>query len=130
MRKLRQTLRIRNWTLTVFGREVGLTPGRLIHHCRMQAAARLLRDTSYPVADIGFFVGYNSKSIFIRAFRRWCGLRPTSYRERARKLKAQWPRLAEEAFTWSFWQQCRAAELEIEQVREFAGYLKVLRKLP
>ncbi len=130
VKKLRQELRIRKWALIDFGREIGLTPWRLVHHCRMQTAARLLRDTLYPVADIGFLVGYNSKSAFVRAFRRWCGLRPASYRTRARELKAQLPHLAEEIFSWSFWQKCCALDLGIEPVRELAGYLKALRKLP
>ncbi len=129
VKKLRRQLRIRDRTLMEFGGEVGLTAWRLIHHCRMQMAARLLRDTSYPVADIGFLVGYNGKSAFVKAFRRWCGLRPASYRARARKLKAQLPRLAEEIFSWSFWRQCLAAEVGMDQVRELAGYLKMLRKL-
>ncbi len=128
--QLRRNLRVRDWTLNCFGKEIGLTPWRVIHHCRMQMAARLLRDTHYPVADIGFFVGYNGRSAFVKAFRRWCGLRPATYRALARQLKARLPRPAEEIFTWAFWQKCHALELPIEQVRELADYLKLLRKLP
>ena len=128
VKRLRRDLRIRHWTLALFRDEVGLTCWRFIHHCRMQTAARLLRDTLYPVADIAYFVGYNSKSVFVRAFRRWCGLRPAEYRAVTRELKARLPFVAEEAFTWSWWRQCRAMELGIEQVRDLAMYLKLLRK--
>ena len=152
VKKLRENLRIRSWTQMAFAREIGLPVGRFIHHCRMQTAARLLSDTLYPIADIAFLVGYNGKSAFVKAFRRWCGLRPTSYRVRARKLRTaplsppretlrptplDPPRgtvysilLAEEIFTWSFWQRCQAAEMEIARVLELVAYLKLLRKLP
>ncbi len=48
---------------------------------------------------------------------------------RARQLKAQFPGLAEEVLTWSFWRQCLNQELRLEQIRELIDYLKVLRRL-
>ncbi len=129
LKKLRHTLKISRQAMTVFRGEVGLTPGRFIRHCRMQTAARLLRDTALSVADVGFFVAYYDVSAFERAFRRWCRLRPAGYRVLARELKVRFPGSAEEIFTKSCWRKCRTGEGKVEQVRELAEYLKILRSL-
>ena len=126
---LRQSSNVSRYAMTVFRREVGLTPWRFIQHCRMQTAARLLRDTAFSVADIAFFVGYYDLPAFDRAFRRWCGLTPASYRVLARKLRDLFPELAEEMFPWSFWGQCLTGEARADRLHKLVEYLQALRSL-
>jgi len=50
---------------------------------RRELAERLLRETSYPLAEIAFLTGFSEQSAFNRAFRRWAGQTPRSFRLRA-----------------------------------------------
>ena len=47
---------------------------------RMEAAARLLRETEQPVAEVARAVGYESQSRFSAEFRKQFSLLPTEYR--------------------------------------------------
>ena len=47
---------------------------------RMREAARLLRETDRPVAEIAAAVGYENQGKFTRAFKEATGLLPTAYR--------------------------------------------------
>ncbi|QUS41943.1 AraC family transcriptional regulator [Tardiphaga alba] len=47
---------------------------------RRDAAVRLLRTTSVPLEQIALQLGFSELSTFHRAFRRWTGLTPGSYR--------------------------------------------------
>ncbi|PHS65468.1 MAG: AraC family transcriptional regulator [Thalassobium sp.] len=49
---------------------------------RIEAAQQALRDSDTPVSRICFDVGFNSKSTFNTAFRRFSGCTPTEYRRR------------------------------------------------
>jgi len=47
---------------------------------RKDLAQRLLRETDYSLAEIAFLTGFSEQSGFTRAFKRWAGLPPRSYR--------------------------------------------------
>lgn len=47
---------------------------------RKDAAQRLLRETEYSLAEIAFLTGFSEQSGFTRAFKRWAGQTPRSYR--------------------------------------------------
>ena len=49
-------------------------------------AERLLKETQYPLAEVAFLTGFSEQSAFNRAFRRWAGQTPRSFR-----LKVQPP---------------------------------------
>jgi AraC-like DNA-binding protein len=53
----------------------------LIHSYRISEAKRLLRETSFSIADITYEVGYNSKSVFYTEFKRQTQLTPTQYKK-------------------------------------------------
>ena len=53
--------------------------------CRVREAARLLRETDDPVAEIARRVGYESQSKFTGAFRELEQVSPTEYRRQQRK---------------------------------------------
>jgi AraC-like DNA-binding protein len=52
----------------------------LVDEARRQLAERLLRDTDYALNEIAFLSGFSEQSAFNRAFKRWQGTTPRSYR--------------------------------------------------
>ena len=64
----------------VFVREVGLTPGRFVERIRVEAARRLLEETSRGVPDIAAACGFGSPETMRIAFRRTLGVSPKRYR--------------------------------------------------
>lgn len=51
---------------------------------RKDLAQRLLRETDYSLAEVAFLTGFAEQSGFTRAFKRWAGQTPRSYRLGAR----------------------------------------------
>lgn len=52
----------------------------LVDLSRRELAERLLRETAYPLAEVAFLTGFSEQSAFNRAFKRWAGQTPRSYR--------------------------------------------------
>ncbi len=52
----------------------------LVDQARREFAERLLADTGYPLAEVAFLTGFSEQSAFNRAFKRWAGQTPRSYR--------------------------------------------------
>ncbi|MEM1052999.1 MAG: AraC family transcriptional regulator ligand-binding domain-containing protein, partial [Pseudomonadota bacterium] len=52
----------------------------LVDHARRELSERLLRTTQYPLVEIAFLTGFAEQSGFTRAFKRWSGETPRSYR--------------------------------------------------
>ncbi|MFK7991896.1 MAG: AraC family transcriptional regulator [Sandaracinaceae bacterium] len=53
---------------------------KLIDEARRQLAGRLLRETEYSLHEVAFLTGFSDQSAFTRAFKRWAGQPPRSYR--------------------------------------------------
>ncbi|WIM09229.1 AraC family transcriptional regulator [Enhydrobacter sp.] len=85
----------REWTLDEIGREVGLSrsvladrfarliglpPMQYLAGCRMQLAARKLRESQASLARIAEAVGYESEAAFSRAFKKTFGAAPATWR--------------------------------------------------
>jgi transcriptional regulator GlxA family with amidase domain len=68
----------------VFVREVGCTPGRFVERVRVEAARRLLEETSRAAEDIAGACGFGSGESMRLAFRRTLGISPHRYRHRFR----------------------------------------------
>jgi transcriptional regulator GlxA family with amidase domain len=66
----------------VFVREVGMTPGRYVERVRVEAARRLLEETSRGVLDVAAACGFGSPETMRIAFRRTLGVSPRGYRSR------------------------------------------------
>lgn len=66
----------------VFTERTGDSPMHYVQRCRIQAAARMLGETTLSVADLGRRVGYADQAAFSRAFRRELELSPREYRNR------------------------------------------------
>jgi AraC family transcriptional regulator len=65
----------------LFKRATGVPPSQYQIKLRMDAARRLLRETSRSVIEIGNEVGYSNPSHFARLFRKETGLTPSEYRK-------------------------------------------------
>ncbi|MCQ2432716.1 MAG: AraC family transcriptional regulator [Clostridia bacterium] len=66
--------------IRVFSAQIGLTPGKYLHLCRINRAQQLLRTTSLPLGEISQAVGYSEQAIFNRHFRAFHGIAPGEYR--------------------------------------------------
>jgi Transcriptional regulator containing an amidase domain and an AraC-type DNA-binding HTH domain len=66
----------------VFVREVGITPGRFVERVRVEAARRLLEETSRGIPDVAAACGFGSPETMRIAFRRTLGIPPNRYRSR------------------------------------------------
>ncbi|MCG8443772.1 MAG: AraC family transcriptional regulator [Caulobacterales bacterium] len=58
----------------------GLSFQTLVDEARRQLAERLLHETRYSLAEVSFLAGFSEQSAFTRAFKRWSGRTPRSYR--------------------------------------------------
>ncbi|MEU6084168.1 GlxA family transcriptional regulator [Streptomyces sp. NPDC047108] len=70
-----------------FQAEVGCPPGRYVDRVRLEAARRLLEDTSDGVEEISRACGYGTPESMRRAFLRALGTGPAEYRCRFRPLE-------------------------------------------
>ncbi|MEM7383981.1 MAG: AraC family transcriptional regulator [Verrucomicrobiota bacterium] len=56
----------------------------LVDESRRELAQRLLKETDYALNEIAFLTGFSEQSAFNRAFKRWAGKTPRSYRLEAK----------------------------------------------
>ncbi|MGX9355104.1 AraC family transcriptional regulator [Roseobacteraceae bacterium S113] len=61
--------------------EHGLSFQGLTEETRRELAEGLLRDPQYSLAEVAFLTGFSEQSSFTRAFKRWLGITPASYRK-------------------------------------------------
>jgi AraC-like DNA-binding protein len=59
----------------------------LVDQSRRELARRLLKETDYPLAEVAFLTGFSEQSAFNRAFKRWAGQTPRSFRIQVRSEK-------------------------------------------
>jgi AraC-like DNA-binding protein len=71
-----------------FARLVGEPPLAYLTRWRMERAARLLRESGYGLDQIAGRVGYAAEAAFNKAFKRWIGVPPGTYRRRAQATLA------------------------------------------
>ncbi len=58
----------------------GVVFQELVDQARRELSERLLRTTQYPLVEVAFLTGFAEQSGFTRAFKRWAGETPRSYR--------------------------------------------------
>lgn len=66
---------------TFFRENFGRTFTQHVNSLRIEQAARLLRETDLPVMEVGFSVGFDNFSYFIKRFRSVYGVSPSHYRK-------------------------------------------------
>jgi AraC family transcriptional regulator len=64
----------------LFRQATGQTPHQYVIMCRMERAKRLLRETEWPIIDIGHDVGFTDQSYFTAVFRKYVTTTPNAYR--------------------------------------------------
>ena len=60
--------------------EQGLSFQNLVDESRRELSKRLLKKTDYSLSEVAFLTGFSEQSSFNRAFKRWAGQTPRSYR--------------------------------------------------
>ncbi|MCC1496102.1 AraC family transcriptional regulator [Alcanivorax sp. 1008] len=60
--------------------EEGHSFQNVVDMAQKDLAQRLLRETDYSLAEVAFLTGFAEQSTFTRAFKRWAGQTPRSYR--------------------------------------------------
>ena len=71
---------------TFFKESFGRTLVQHVNSLRIEQAARLLRESDLPVMEIGFNVGFENFSYFIKRFRAVYGVSPSNYRKSSAEL--------------------------------------------
>jgi len=79
----RAAMSVRNFSRT-FAREAGVTPARFVERARVDAARRLLEESSASVDDIAARCGFGTAETMRRTFLRSLRVPPTDYRRRFR----------------------------------------------
>jgi len=64
--------------------ESNTTYQKLIDDTRRDLALRYMEDPRNSITDVTFLLGFSGQSAFTRAFNRWTGMSPTTYREQKR----------------------------------------------
>lgn len=64
----------------------GMSFQTLTEETRRELAEGLLRDEGHSLAEIAFLTGFSEQSSFTRAFKRWVGMTPASYRKARGRL--------------------------------------------
>jgi transcriptional regulator GlxA family with amidase domain len=75
----------------VFALEMGTTPARFVEHLRVDAARRLLEQSSAGLEQIAKECGFGSADVMRRVFERIMGTSPSTYRGHFRATKAWKP---------------------------------------
>ncbi len=60
--------------------EQGYSYQTLVDESRRELAKRLLRQTDFSLIEVTFMTGFSEQSAFTRAFKRWAGQTPRSFR--------------------------------------------------
>lgn len=116
--QLKRACEIRDNSIAIlFHSQVGTSPKVFISERRLETAARLLSDSDLRVWQVGELVGYSGPGVFSKAFRRWAGLRPQSFRARARKLQAAEEPPADDSFSDEDLRQALAGTLPLRRAR-------------
>ena len=66
---------------------MGCSPVRFLRNIRLRLAQQLLISTAEPVKVIAGRCGYEDVFVFSKAFKRDCGLSPSTYRLRTGELR-------------------------------------------
>lgn len=71
----------RNYFSTIFTEKIGVSPKKYILDRHMELACELLHRSDFSVGEIANIVGYDRQSKFTKAFTRYSGTSPSTYRK-------------------------------------------------
>jgi AraC-like DNA-binding protein len=64
----------------------GLSYQELLDRARRENAEKCIANSLLSISEVAYLVGYSEPAAFHRAFRRWTGLTPQAFRQRARSI--------------------------------------------
>jgi AraC-like DNA-binding protein len=64
---------------------------RLLDQVLKDAAERYLSDSPLSIAEVAYLLGYSEPAAFNRAFKRWYGETPQTFRQRVRRNSQRLP---------------------------------------
>lgn len=70
----------RHYLIHTFEKQIGMSPYRYLHMCRVNYAQKLLTTTDMSVSEIAYSIGYHAPAVFIRHFKSFHGVSPGAYR--------------------------------------------------
>lgn len=71
----------RNYLFTLFKNTMGHSPSEYLAYCRLNRACHMLDDSALSVENVAYSCGYDSLSVFSKAFKHKYGLTPSAYRK-------------------------------------------------
>ncbi len=81
LRELAGSVNLSVWRLShIFRSDVGMSPIKYLRLLRMERARQLLETSYLSIKEIGYHVGLNDESHFVRDFKKAYGAPPTLYR--------------------------------------------------
>jgi AraC-like DNA-binding protein len=66
----------------------GLSYHQVLDVTRRDAAGEYLGDPTLSIGEVAYLLGYSEPAAFHRAFRRWNGITPQTFREERRRAQA------------------------------------------
>ncbi|MEJ2532884.1 MAG: AraC family transcriptional regulator ligand-binding domain-containing protein [Halioglobus sp.] len=81
--QIAEALHVSSRTLQRKLREEGATFKELVQEARLHLAHKYLRERNCSVLETAYLLGFSEASTFSRAFKRWTGMAPAEYRDRA-----------------------------------------------
>ena len=71
----------RNYLFTLFKKNIGHSPLEYLTYCRLSRACHLLDDSGLSVENVAYSCGYESLSVFSKAFKQKYNISPSAYRK-------------------------------------------------
>ena len=69
-----------SYMMSIWKKEVGMTPMEYLHNYRISVACKSLRETELKIKQIAMQVGYQDEKYFSRVFMKHKGITPSEYR--------------------------------------------------
>lgn len=70
----------KHYLIRTFEKQLGMSPYKYLHLCRIEKSLSLLRNDDMSIAQIAYAVGYNDPIVFIRHFKFFHKMPPGQYR--------------------------------------------------
>ena len=69
-----------SYMMSVWKKEVGMTPMEYLHNYRISMACKYLRETDMKIKQVAMRVGYQDEKYFARVFMKHKSITPSEYR--------------------------------------------------
>ncbi len=112
-----------------FHAEIGASVWDYISKCRLETAARLVRDSDLRIGDISWLVGYSERTVFTHAFRRFTSMAPAEFRGRWHLVLVKVGKPEDELHSLRLLEELRKGTLEPLGAERILSFLEALDTL-